>query len=108
MSERPPWSLPPAYFDHLYQQHADPWDFASSDYEARKYRTTLAALPGARYDTALEIGCSIGVFTRMLALRCHRLLALDVASYALAQARERCIDLPHVEFVQCQIPLEFP
>jgi hypothetical protein len=35
--------------------------------------------PAARYTTALEIGCSIGVFTRLLAPRCQSLLALDVS-----------------------------
>ena len=36
-------------------------------YEREKYDLTLAALPEARYASALEVGCSIGVLTHDLA-----------------------------------------
>src|ERR1700744_4973631 len=58
------------YFDLLYAQRSDPWDFATSPYEAAKYAATLAALPKPRYKNALELGCSIGVLTQQLAPRC--------------------------------------
>ena len=77
---------------------ADPWRFATSDYERAKYEATLAALPHEIYRDVLEIGCSIGVLTRQLAPRCEKLLALDVAAKALDQARARCADLAHVAF----------
>ena len=60
-------SLPQSYFDRIYQQNPDPWNFETSPYEAEKYRRTLAALPRKRYMRALEIGCSIGVLTSQLA-----------------------------------------
>lgn len=60
-------SLPPSYFDDLYQAKADPWGFETSEYEANKYAATLAALPNARYRSAFEIGGSIGVLTAKLA-----------------------------------------
>ena len=72
-------SLPPSYFEALYASDPDPWRFASSDYERDKYAATLAALPRQLYRSGLEVGCSIGVLTAMLASRCRRLLAVDVA-----------------------------
>jgi SAM-dependent methyltransferase len=101
-------SIPDGHFEALYREQVDPWRFASSDYEQKKYAATLAAIGPARIASALEVGCSIGVFTRVLATQCDRLLALDVAENALAQARARCADLRHVAFRRCRIPDEFP
>ena len=101
-------SLPPSYFDDVYAANADPWDFETSPYEARKYAATLAALPRERYARAFEAGCSIGVLTERLAARCDRLLSVDVSDAALARARERCRDLPQVAFERRVLPAEFP
>ena len=101
-------TLPPAYFEDVYRRKSDPWDFASSPYEAAKYQATLAALPRARYGTAFEAGCSIGVLTARLAERCERLLAVDINEDALAQARERCRELPNVQLKRARLPDEFP
>jgi alkylation response protein AidB-like acyl-CoA dehydrogenase len=101
-------SLPPAYFERLYQRHADPWAFETSDYEAGKYRQTLAALPRERYETVLEVGCSIGVLTAQLAARTDSLLGVDVSDKALDAARRRCAALPNVRFTRMQIPNEEP
>jgi SAM-dependent methyltransferase len=68
----------------------------------------LDALPRDRYRSAFEIGCSIGVLTARLAARCDRLLAVDVAEKALAQARARCRHLPHVRFERMVVPTAFP
>nr|MBA3572624.1 class I SAM-dependent methyltransferase [Pyrinomonadaceae bacterium] len=96
------------YFDRLYARCADPWDFETSPYEAAKYAATLAALPRPRYANPLELGCSIGVLTQLLAQRCERLLATDVSEAALAQARVRCADLPRVIFDRRDISANFP
>ncbi|MCG7360812.1 nodulation S family protein [Roseomonas sp. ACRSG] len=101
-------SLPASYFEALYAADPDPWKFRSSPYEAAKYEATLAALPRARYGSALEIGCSIGVLTRMLAPRCDRLLALDGSARALADARRHCAGLAQVSFAQREIPRQWP
>ncbi|WP_287127419.1 class I SAM-dependent methyltransferase [Candidatus Cyanaurora vandensis] len=101
-------SLPPSYFDALYQAQPDPWSFETSPYEQAKYSATLAALPKAQYRSAFEIGCSIGVLTERLAQRCERLLAVDVAERALGRARERCCHLPHVQCELRRVPEEFP
>ena len=101
-------SMPASYFETLYAGDADPWRFATSDYEREKYAATLAALPRERYGAVLEVGCSIGVLTRQLALRGDALLSLDVVERALEQARERCRDQPHVRFARTRVPGEWP
>ncbi len=101
-------SRPASEFEHQYQQQGDPWGYETSPYEQGKYAATLAALPRPRYQTGLEIGCSIGVLTLLLAERCDQLLAIDFAATALARARVRLADQPHVEFRQLTLPDEFP
>ncbi len=101
-------SLPQQYFDEVYADNSDPWSFATSPYEAEKYAASLAALPHTRYARVLEVGCSIGVFTHLLAERCEDLLAIDVAEKALAAARLRCSVQSHVRFRKCGVPADFP
>jgi len=100
-------SLSRDYFETLYENASDPWSFATSDYEAEKYARSLAALD-PHYAHALEIGCSIGVFTRELASRCAELLAIDISDRAIERARERCADAPQVRFARMTAPHEFP
>ncbi len=101
-------TLPTAYFDALYASDPDPWKFATSPYEREKYALTLSALPRARYGSALEVGCSIGVLTHDLALRCNRLLAVDAADAPLVEAKRRCADLPAVRFEKMFAPSQWP
>lgn len=101
-------TVAPDYFRELYRTAEDPWDFVRSDYEAQKYRTTLAALTRPRYGNVLELGCSIGVFTRMLAERCDSLLAVDVSDDALRRAALRCAGAPQVRFETCDLSDAFP
>jgi trans-aconitate methyltransferase len=101
-------SLSPAYFEALYADDADPWRFATSDYERHKYTATLATLNGYTINAAFEVGCSIGILTRGLAYRCRSLLAVDVVETALEQARRNCRRLSHVKIERMQIPREWP
>lgn len=101
-------SLDSAYFEDVYAAHDDPWNFASSEYEAAKYNATLEALPRENYQSAFEIGCSIGVLTERLAVRCESLLAVDVNRKALEQAARRCRHLKNVDLQMLRIPDEFP
>ncbi|HEV7654054.1 MAG TPA: class I SAM-dependent methyltransferase [Mycobacteriales bacterium] len=98
-------SLPPDYFDRLYDEFEDPWGFATRWYERRKHALTLAVLPEARFGDALEVGCSIGVLTAGLAERCDRLVAIDPSAKALAAARTRA---PGVDFRQGTVPGDWP
>lgn len=101
-------SLTREYFEKVYEAKDDPWDFENSRYEADKYHATLDALPLEKYESAFEIGCSIGVLTAKLAERCKKLLAVDVSQKALNQAKKRCENLPNVKLEIMQIPKEFP
>jgi protein-L-isoaspartate O-methyltransferase len=96
------------FFEQKYQQSADPWAFASSPYELERYRATTAALTHRRYRRAFEPGCSVGVFTRHLALISDRVEAIDIAPSAVSSARERCKDLNNV-VVRCgALPEDIP
>lgn len=101
-------SLPPSYFERIYAADPDPWQFETSEYEAKKYAATLAALPKPQYRSAFEIGGSIGVLTEQLAARCQSLLSIDVCEQAQARAKNRCCHLPHVEFEILQVPHQYP
>ncbi|MDQ2779468.1 MAG: nodulation S family protein [Pseudomonadota bacterium] len=101
-------SLTPAYFEGVYAASEDPWKFETSAYERSKYDRTLAALPRAEFESALEIGCSIGVLTRRLALRCGRLLAVDVNDTALQIARRQAASTTHIDWQQMQVPAVLP
>lgn len=96
------------YFEGLYAESRDPWGFETSEYERRKYERTLGTLAHRRYNRALEVGCSIGVFTAMLAPLCDELLAVDVSERALAVARERLAGFPHVRAELRRLPEETP
>jgi protein-L-isoaspartate O-methyltransferase len=105
---QPKDSLPPSYFEDMYQQDPDPWDFETSDYEAQKYQTTINSLPKTHYNNALELGGSIGVLTALLAQHCDSLLSIDVSETAQQKAIARCQDLPQVRFKIAQVPQDFP
>ena len=98
----------PRHFENLYAADPDPWRFANSDYERAKYSATLAALPAARFVSALEIGCSIGVLSRQIAERCDAFLGLDLVQTAVKQAQARCTGLPHARFARMTVPSEWP
>ena len=104
MTRRPARSLPTAYFDRKYAFDPDPWGFATSAYEADKYRATLAALPRARYRRALEVGCSIGVLTERLA----ELRACRVQLRARRPVPQECVEVRQhrrrVRIAVCRIP----
>lgn len=96
------------YFDDLYTSNPDPWDFETSEYEHLKYTKTLTSLPRARYQNALEVGCSIGVLTQQLAQRCDRLLAIDISEVALGTAKKRLHNQDNVTLEKAAIPDDFP
>jgi SAM-dependent methyltransferase len=99
-------TIPPEYFEDKYRRDIDPWQFRSSDYEREKYQATIAALNRPRYSRALEVGCSIGVFTRLLAARCDTLVAIDASATAIAAAQENAP--ANVTFQVGTLPQDFP
>ena len=78
-----------SYFELLYLL-GDPWQYEISENERNKYNQILACLADERPRRALETGCSIGVFTDLLAPRVESLEALDFSWLAVRRAKKRC------------------
>jgi 2-polyprenyl-3-methyl-5-hydroxy-6-metoxy-1,4-benzoquinol methylase len=97
-----------AHFERLYRSNPDPWSFSTSRYEQAKYQQTLAVLGDRCFTAGLEVGCSIGILTAMLAPRCTTLLGVDIVDDPLRAARSRCADQPQVRFHRMQVPAEWP
>jgi SAM-dependent methyltransferase len=101
-------SLPAAYFEGIFAGDADPWDLASSPYEAAKFDRTIAALSARRAAFALEVGCAGGVLTERLTAVCDRMLAIDVSPTALERARQRLSGRRNVRFEAAAFPRDCP
>ncbi|WP_411826179.1 PIG-L family deacetylase [Luteolibacter sp. AS25] len=101
-------TLGSGYFEGMYVREEDPWEFATSEYEAAKYKETLVSLGRENYGRVLELGCSIGVFTEMLAGRSEALLAVDASGTAVGRARDRCKGLENVVVRAGFLPREWP
>jgi SAM-dependent methyltransferase len=97
-----------AAFEAKYRHSPDPWQFAASPYEQRRYSTLLRSLTQARYSRAFEPGCSVGVLTAALAERCDSLLACDIAPTAVHLARQRCAGLSNVRIDQADLAKSLP
>ena len=96
------------YFDELYSKDLDPWNFETSHYEHQKYIKTLNSISDRKINHALEIGCSNGVFTALLAPYCKNLLALDHNEIAIESARVRCLKFPQCQILQWDITKGLP
>ncbi len=101
-------SMSSADFEARYRADSDPWRYRSSRYERRKYEATLAACGPGPFDSALELGGSIGVFSAMLAPRCRSLVTVDAAPTAVREARARLRDEPTAEVVLGELPAVIP
>lgn len=82
-------STPGHYFESMYSDSSDPWDFATAWYELRRYGLIVASLPEQRYRVCFEPACSVGVLTEMLAARCDEVHGVDVVDTAAEEARRR-------------------
>lgn len=103
-----PSSTDREYFHAMYAGTDDPWRFATSPYERRKYALTVGALPKEHYGTVFEPGCSIGVLSEQLAPRCDRLIATDIVAAALDQATKRLRRWDNVVVERRAIPESWP
>jgi 2-polyprenyl-3-methyl-5-hydroxy-6-metoxy-1,4-benzoquinol methylase len=79
-----------AFFESMYSENADPWRFATSQYERKRYEAILRAVVDRRFKSAFEPGCSIGVLTEQLAKHCDRVDAIDISPTAVKLAQMRC------------------
>lgn len=97
-----------AYFDALYEGNSDPWRLSTRWYETRKRAISAASLPRHRYLSALEIGCSVGELTALIAERADSLLALDISQAAVSTARARTSALANVSIERRDATRDFP
>ena len=97
-----------AFFEAKYRQAGDPWDFATSVYEQKRYSAIISSLDNRRFRRAFEPGCSIGVLTQRLAALCDQVEAIEISSTAASQAEERCSSLPNVSVRQGSLPGDLP
>ncbi len=93
-----------AYFDALYSDNNDPWQYQTRWYEKRKRDICLAVLPQSRYDHAIELGCGNGIFSELLAKRCQALTSIDGNKNAVQLAKQRLTKFAHVAVLQGVIP----
>lgn len=73
-----------------------------------KYAATLAALPKRSCGTCLEVGCSTGAFTGLLAARCEHVVAIDFSLGALQLARRHLEGVRNVDLLRASFPEETP
>lgn len=88
-------------FERLYLENPDPWNYRSSPYERQKYERTLACALQWRSasESALEVGCSVGVFSQMLAKHFDKVTAIDVSKEALGTAADYNCAWENIRFV---------
>lgn len=96
------------HFERLYSVRDDPWDYRTSPYESAKYAATLKALSRDRYEDVLELGCSIGVLSALLAPRCDHLLSVDLVQRAVDKAALRLGPFPGARALRATIPRDWP
>ena len=94
-----------AEFEHKYRKHGDYFSYRSKPYERTKYEHTLAAVMRARRGKAsvLETGCSVGVFTRMLAETFDEVVASDISSEALRIATKTVGSVGNVSYLRSAV-----
>jgi 2-polyprenyl-3-methyl-5-hydroxy-6-metoxy-1,4-benzoquinol methylase len=98
-------------FEDFYRGKDDPWGYSASADDRQRHRTALELLDsviGKHRPEALEIGCAEGRFTAQLAARCRSLLAVDISEIAIARARQRCSEFPHVSFARWNVRTDPP
>src|ERR1700693_2339197 len=92
-------------FERLYLENPDPWNYHSSEYEHQKYERVLACALKWRNasESALEIGCSVGFFSGMLAGHFDYVTAIDVSKEALAAATHANREVKNVRFLRREL-----
>jgi trans-aconitate methyltransferase len=78
------------YFD-WWHRNPDPWNYGGEPYEQYKHNKTIEMLPARRYGRILDVGCSEGTFTHLVAAAHPKseTIGVDVSLRALDRARTR-------------------
>jgi SAM-dependent methyltransferase len=90
------WSQAAARYE---QEFIDPY----REPEGNPLLAALEGIPDAGARTVADLGCGIGPLLPTLAARFGRVLAVDFAPGMLGRARERCVGLGNVEFLQASL-----
>jgi len=92
-------------FEHKYRKHGDYFGYETKPYELTKYQRTLALVKRWRTgsESALEIGCSVGVFTAMIVPEFANVTAVDIAGEALELTRTQTGNAPNVSYIQSDL-----
>ena len=92
-------------FEALYRSLSDPWSTTVPyyRYQLRKYQVMLSLLPERSYGRALDIGCGLGVLTRMLSSLAGEVLGVDFSRQAIDRATELSAGAQNVRFQQADL-----
>lgn len=92
-------------YECLYSKDPDPWKYTTSPYERNKYERTLAYILEHRRGrrSLLELGCSIGVFTRLCSPQFDKVTAVDFSRTALTYAAAHAKDCENVRFIRSDL-----
>ena len=92
-------------FDRMYLENRDPWNYRYSKYERDKYDGTLGCALAWRNGQvgALELGCSIGVFTAMISDHFEEVTGVDVSREALRTAAHYNRNRNNISFRRCDM-----
>ena len=101
-------AIAPDGFEAMFRSNVDPWNYATSPFEAFKRGVLLRACGDRFYARGLELACANGETTRALAPRCRRLLAVDAAPTVVAEAQRRTQRLPGVTVRHATLPADMP
>ena len=89
-------------FERRYQHDRDPWRFATSAYERRRFDITAACVPEGGFRRAFEPGCAGGELTVRLARLGAQLVSWDGSPTIVAHARQR-LEAAGVENVELDV-----
>jgi ubiquinone/menaquinone biosynthesis C-methylase UbiE len=81
-----------ADFDRIAAVSQDGWG-----HNAHYHSFLLKQIP-AQCETALDVGCGTGAFSRLLAERANRVVALDLSPRSIEIAQQRSKAYPNIEF----------
>lgn len=96
------------YFEKLYAENTDPWNFRHSEYELQKYHRCIQVLGQNFFASALELGCSIGIQSYLLSKICRYLMAVDISEVAIEEAKQHCAEASNIEFKTMNLAHTFP
>ena len=88
--------IDPAGFEAMFRKDADPWNYATSRFEAHKRGILLKACGRGVRGRGLELACANGETTGHLARLCLSLVALDASPTAVKEAKRRLAGLDRV------------